>query len=100
LLVVAWAGFDLYGPRHSSLRDFDPTQVTRLETDIWRAYYAKQRLRLFAQLAELMRTQYHFPYVRSNAVAYQPPKPRSSSGGSQPLRLRNPRMKKVTATSV
>jgi hypothetical protein len=71
VLVVAWGALDLYGPRHSSLRDFDPDEVARLETDMWRAYYDKQRVRLFTQLAELMRSQYHFPYLRSNAVAYQ-----------------------------
>jgi hypothetical protein len=71
VLVVAWGALDLYGPRQSSLRDFDPDEVARLETDMWRAYYDKQRVRLFTQLAELMRGQYHFPYLRSNAVAYQ-----------------------------
>ncbi|MGE0886897.1 MAG: hypothetical protein AB7P14_25530 [Blastocatellales bacterium] len=73
-LVIAglvWLGFDLYGPRHHSLRDFDPNEVARLETDMWRSYYAKERLKLFNQLAELMRSQYGMPFATSNAVAYQ-----------------------------
>src|SRR5258708_33865337 len=37
---------------------------------MWRSYYEKQRLRLFNQLSELLRTQYHMPLVRSNATAY------------------------------
>ncbi len=69
--VIAWLGFDLYGPRSSRLRDFDPAEVARLETAMWRSYYAKERVKLFNQLAELMRSQYHMPFATSNAVAYQ-----------------------------
>jgi len=71
LAVLAWLGFDLYGPRHHSLRDFNPNEVARLETDMWRSYYAKERLKLFNQLAELMRSQYGMPFATSNTVAYQ-----------------------------
>jgi hypothetical protein len=71
VVVAGWVVYDLYGPRSSSLRRFDPNEVARLETAMWRSYYNKERLRLFNQLAELMRTQYNLPFVRSNAVAYQ-----------------------------
>jgi hypothetical protein len=71
IVGLAWLGFDFYGPRKHSLRDFDPNEVARLETDMWRSYYAKQRLKLFNQLAELMRSQYGMPFATSNAVAYQ-----------------------------
>jgi len=71
ILGLGWLAFDLYGPRHHSLRDFDPNEVARLETDMWRSYYARQRLKLFNQLAELMRSQYGMPLATSNAVAYQ-----------------------------
>lgn len=71
LIGLGWLGFDLYGPRKHSLRDFDPNEVARLETDMWRSYYAKQRVKLFNQLAELMRSQYGMPLATSNAVAYQ-----------------------------
>jgi hypothetical protein len=70
-LAVAWLGYDFYGPRSSKLRDFDPNEVARLETEMWRSYYAKERVKLFTQLAELMRSQYHMPFATSNAVAYQ-----------------------------
>lgn len=70
-LAVAWLGYDLYGPHSSKLRDFDPNEVARIETDMWRSYYAKERVKLFTQLAELMRSQYHMPFATSNAVAYQ-----------------------------
>lgn len=71
LIGLGWLGFDLYGPRKHSLRDFDPNEIARLETDMWRSYYAKQRVKLFNQLAELMRSQYGMPLATSNAVAYQ-----------------------------
>ena len=71
VILLAWLGFDLYGPRHHSLRDFDPNEIARLETDMWRSYYAKERVKLFNQMAELLRTQYGMPLATSNAVAYQ-----------------------------
>jgi hypothetical protein len=70
IAAVTWVGFDLYGPRTSHLRDFDPDEVARLETAMWRSYYDKQQVRLFNQATELLRTQYNMPLVRSNRVAY------------------------------
>src|SRR5438477_8068886 len=49
------------GPR--SLRVFDPDRLTELELDLWRAYYDKQKLRLFALLVELLREQYRYPWA-------------------------------------
>ena len=69
--LIVWVAIDLYGPRTSHLRDFDPDEVARLETAMWRSYYDKQQVRLFNQLAELLRKQYNMPLVRSNRVAYQ-----------------------------
>jgi hypothetical protein len=71
LALAAWVAFDLYAPRTTSLREFDADEVARLETAMWRSYYSRERLRLFAQLAELLRTQYRLPFWRSNAVAYR-----------------------------
>jgi hypothetical protein len=68
--ILAWVIYDLYAPRTAHLRDFDPDEVARLETAMWRSYYEKQRLQLFTQLSELLRTQYNMPLVRSNRVAY------------------------------
>jgi hypothetical protein len=69
--LIVWVAIDLYGPRTSHLRDLDPDEVARLETAMWRSYYDKQQVRLFNQLAELLRKQYNMPLVRSNRVAYQ-----------------------------
>jgi hypothetical protein len=71
LLLAAWVAFDLYAPRRTSLREFDPEEVARLETAMWRSYYSRQRLKLFRELAEMLRTQYRLPFWRSNAVAYR-----------------------------
>lgn len=73
IVLVLLAGgvlLDLYYPHTTRLREFDPDEVARLETAMWRSYYDKQHLKLFNQLSELLRTQYHMPLIRSNEVAY------------------------------
>ena len=69
--LLAYTAFDLFAPRSSRMRSFDPNEVAGLETAMWRSYYAKQQLKLYNQLSELLRTQYNLPFIRSNAVAYQ-----------------------------
>ena len=69
-LLICGVLYDLYYPRTTHLREFDPDEVARLETAMWRSYYDRQQLRLFNQLTEMLRTQYHMPLVRSNRVAY------------------------------
>ena len=71
LLLSAWVAFDLYRPVSTSLREFDADEVARLETEMWRSYYSRERVKLFGQLAQLLRTQYRLPFWRSNAVAYR-----------------------------
>ena len=69
-LLVCGALYDLYYPRTTRMREFDPDEVARLETAMWRSYYEKRRVQLFNQLAELLRTQYRMSALRSNQVAY------------------------------
>lgn len=69
-LLVGAVVYDLYYPRTAKMREFDPNEVARLETAMWRSYYDKKQVQLFNQLSELLRTQYHMPLVRSNQVAY------------------------------
>ena len=71
IALLVWAAYDLYAPRRTSLREFDADEVARLETAMWRSYYSRQRVKLFGELAELLRTQYRLPLLRSNAVAYR-----------------------------
>ena len=69
-LLVGAVLYDLYYPRTARMREFDPNEVARLESAMWRSYYDKKQVQLFNQLSELLRTQYHMPLVRSNQVAY------------------------------
>lgn len=71
LLLSAWVACDLTSAPKASLRDFDAEEVARLDTEMWRSYYSRRRVRLFRQLAELLRAQYRLPFWRSNAVAYR-----------------------------
>lgn len=67
LLIAAW---DLFGPRSHDLRDFQPNEVGRLETAMWRSYYGHANVSLFRELAQLLRRQYHLPALRSYVTAY------------------------------
>src|SRR6266404_400326 len=70
VLLICGALYDLYYPRTTHMREFDPDEVARLETAMWRSYYEKQRLQLFNHLAELLRSQYGMSQLKSNQVAY------------------------------
>lgn len=70
-VLLGWAAYDLLAPHHTKLREFDPQAVAHIETEMWRSYYDKERLKLFTQLAGLMRSQYRMPFLRSNEAAYQ-----------------------------
>jgi hypothetical protein len=71
LLLAAWVAYDICSSSRTNLRDFDADEVARLDTAMWRSYYSRQRLQLFAQAGELLRTQYRLPFWRSNSVAYR-----------------------------
>ncbi|HEX8185278.1 MAG TPA: hypothetical protein VF747_11015 [Blastocatellia bacterium] len=71
IALCGYAAYDLFGPRTAKMRNFDPDEVARLETAMWRSYYNREKLKLYGQLTELLQTQYNLPFVRSNAVAYQ-----------------------------
>jgi hypothetical protein len=67
---TVWAALDLWAPRRSDLRRFDPKEVARIETDMWRSYYDRKPVALYSQIGELMRTQYRFPWLGSQLAAY------------------------------
>jgi hypothetical protein len=68
--LILYAGVDLFWPFHSDLRQFDPKETAALETQMWRSYYDHESAQLFFELAELLRTQFHFPLLRSYRTAY------------------------------
>ena len=53
------------------LRDFDPAAVAALDAAMWESYYARQRLRLFCQLAALARSQGDCSRLASYRLAYR-----------------------------
>src|SRR5262245_7912638 len=69
--LSVWASLDLRGRHTRSIRDFNPNEVTRLDTAMWRSCYAKQRLLLFFELTELPRKEYHLGWLHSRWVAAQ-----------------------------
>ena len=70
LALALWAAVDLFRSPAGDLSSFDPVQVARLETEMWRSYYDRRPLDLFWQLTDLVRTQYHLPRLRSYLTAY------------------------------
>ncbi len=68
--LAAWIVRDFTVQSRQSLRHFDGHAVGRLETDMWRSYYDHHSLRLFGELIELLREQYHLPFWRSVTGAY------------------------------
>jgi len=71
MLAAAYVAYDVLAPRHSKMRDFNPDEVARLETAMWRSYYDRKQVALYSQMTELLRSQYNLPLVRSNFVAYE-----------------------------
>jgi hypothetical protein len=49
------------GPR--SVNEFDAGRVADLELRMWQAYYAKEKVRLFALLVTMLREQYHYSWA-------------------------------------
>lgn len=69
-VLSVWFASDLMFSRRSSLTTFDGHEVGRLETAMWRSYYAHQPVRLFGQLLDSMRHQYHLPFWRASLAAW------------------------------
>lgn len=69
LLLVAWAFIDLYRPVRSDIRNFDYREIARMDAQMWHSYYAREHLKLFNQLASLLRRQYNTPLLRSYVIA-------------------------------
>ncbi|WP_128961194.1 hypothetical protein [Bradyrhizobium guangzhouense] len=65
-LVAAYAGI----PRQADLRAFDPAEMARLETAMWRDYYDKRYAALFYHLYASTRTQFGFSPFRSLHIAF------------------------------
>lgn len=71
IALLLWVVADVFIPRKHSIRQFDPVEVARLETAMWRSYYDKRPALLFWQLAGGLRQQFHAPFWRSFGLAFQ-----------------------------
>ena len=67
-VVVAGGAYAAW-PRHADLRGFEPAEIARLETAMWRDYYDKRYVALFGHLYELSRTQFGFAPLDSVRIA-------------------------------
>ena len=68
--LALWIAWDLADSRRHDLREFDGHQVGRLETAMWRSYYEHHPVRLFLELTDILRSQFHLPFWRSCMGAY------------------------------
>jgi hypothetical protein len=93
LLAIGVAGIYLCWPRKADLRAFDPAEMARLETAMWRDYYEKHYPRLFYHLHELSRTQFGFSPLDSFRIAlsaaqaaktFQPTRSRAEADAALP----------------
>jgi hypothetical protein len=66
---AGWAVAELSRPRRADIRVFDPDDVARLETAMWRSYYDRRRLPLFGQLVALLQGQFHLQPLRAVTLA-------------------------------
>jgi hypothetical protein len=65
LAAAAWGGW----PRRADLRAFEPAEMARLETAMWRDYYERRYPALFYHLYALSRTQFGFSPLDSVRIA-------------------------------
>jgi hypothetical protein len=67
MLCVAALSYAVFAPpagarTPASMRHFNPSRVAQLEVAMWQAYYAKNRVYLFADLVMMLREQYRYSW--------------------------------------
>jgi hypothetical protein len=62
IVLAVWVVLDLFVPHHSNFKKYDSNIVAKLEIDMWRSYYEREPVKLFWQLSELLRIQYHLTF--------------------------------------
>jgi hypothetical protein len=56
------------GPR--SMREFNPARLANLELRMWKAYYAKERVKLFGLLVAMLHEQYRYSWATATREAF------------------------------
>lgn len=92
-LVCGAVGAYASWPRRADLRGFEPAEIARLETAMWRDYYEKRYVALFGHLYQLSRTQFGFAPLDSFRIAlaaaqaaraFQPTRSREAANAALP----------------
>jgi hypothetical protein len=74
VFAIAFAGIAAFvltpprGPR--SLRQFEPARLATLEVGMWKAHYAKQRVRLFSLLVTMLHEQYRYSWATATIEGF------------------------------
>ena len=87
------------------MREFDPDEVARLETAMWRSYYEKHRARLFNEMTELLRHAGgdlvgYYAAEDDLAAAYQQRIPDARRLRSEAEILENPSVQLVASAAI
>ncbi len=69
-LLAIWISVDMLIPVKKDIRQFDPAAIAQKDTEMWRSYYDRKPMKLFFQLASLMRQQFNAPFWRSHVIAF------------------------------
>ncbi len=70
LLGLTYAVFIAAPPGPRSLRVFDPDRMADLEVDMWQAYYAHERVRLFRDLVVSLHEQNRYPWAKAVGAGF------------------------------
>ena len=70
LVVLVYAVFIAAPPGPRSLRAFAPDRLADLEVDMWQAYYADQRVRLFKDLVISLHEQNRYPWAKAAGTGF------------------------------
>lgn len=70
VLLAAWIAIDLNYSYKVNIGHFDPDEIARLDTAMWRSYYGRERVQLFRELGEMLKSQFHFPFWRRQLAAF------------------------------
>lgn len=81
--VAAWIFIDLNNHTRDDLRRFDPREVARLETGMWRSYYGHESVRLFTALIDLRGGSITFRSGLRRPAPFMPRAQRSCSSGAR-----------------
>src|SRR5262245_8989991 len=68
--IVYYLGWVMRPSGPISHRAFQPDRLAELELDMWQAYYAKAKFRLFRGLVVSLHEQYRYPWATSIRAAF------------------------------